>query len=351
MNLPDEAAFAKDFYSRQVTLKELGQVGQDRLCKSKVAVVGVGGLGTVSSMYLALAGVGYLRLIDQDVVETKNLHRQILYSPDDVNYPKAEMAAQRLQKLNPLVNAQAVCENIHAENVERLLSGVDLVVDGLDNMATRYLVNRACVKLEIPYVFGAAIGLEGNLSVFAPPQAPCLECVLPNISDNDMLKCSSRGVLGATPGIIGAMQALEAIKVLSGTGTPLKGKLMICDFTDMSFTTIDVFKRDNCPACTKTPPSTKTQQRIAWLCGKNTANINPQTALTLNLDLICDALERLGFPVKLRSRLALLFNYKGLDVSLFNNGRMLIKNVPDEQVALTAYQEIAKTLGLTGAQT
>jgi adenylyltransferase/sulfurtransferase len=154
MDMRDREQFAKDFYSRQVILKELGQTGQLKLSKSKVAVVGVGGLGTVSSLYLALAGVGNLRLIDQDVVETKNLHRQILYTPNDLDYPKAEMAAARLTQLNPLINAEAVSENVNAGNVERLLAGVDLVVDGLDNMATRYLVNRVCVKMKVPYVFG-----------------------------------------------------------------------------------------------------------------------------------------------------------------------------------------------------
>ena len=230
MDAKDKKAFAQEFYSRQVILNELGVKGQRKLAKSKVAVVGVGGLGTVSSLYLALAGAGHLRLIDQDTVETPNLHRQILYSLDDLHYPKAEVAAERLKKLNPLLEVEPVSENVNAGNVEKLLAGVDLVVDGLDNMFTRYLLNRMCVKLGIPYVFGAAIGIEGNLSVFAPPETGCLECLLPNMSDNDLLTCDTRGVVGATPGIIGAMQAMEAIKVLTGMGSPLKGKLMVCDF-------------------------------------------------------------------------------------------------------------------------
>ena len=151
-----------------------------------------------------MAGVGYIRLIDQDTVELQNLHRQILYTTADLHYPKAEIAAKRLQELNPLIQTEAFTENVNASNVERLLKGVDCVVDGLDNMVTRYLVNRACVKLKIPYVFGAAIGIEGNLSVFAPPETGCLECLMPNISDNDLLTCSTRGVIGATPGMIGA---------------------------------------------------------------------------------------------------------------------------------------------------
>jgi molybdopterin/thiamine biosynthesis adenylyltransferase len=340
----DKTEFAKAFYSRQVALKELGQTRQDKLGKAKVAVVGVGGLGTVSSLYLALAGVGHLRLIDQDILELRNLHRQILYTTDDLDYPKVEAAAKRLQKLNPLIKAEPIAENLNAGNVERLLEGVDLVVDGLDNMGTRYLVNRVCVKNKIPYVFGAAIGLEGNLSVFTP-ETPCLECVLPSLSDNQLATCDTRGVLGATPGVIGAMQAFEAIKVLANVGSPLTGKLMICDFTDMSFTAIDIAKRTNCPACKGTLPP-QLQERLVWLCGQDTANINPQTSIELDLAQVHVAVQKLGFHVRVKSSLALIFDYRGLEVSLFQGGRMLLKNVADEEAAFKAYRQILSELKL-----
>jgi molybdopterin/thiamine biosynthesis adenylyltransferase len=346
MDAADRKAFASEFYSRQVILNELGLEGQRKLAKSKVAVVGVGGLGTVSSLYLALAGVGHLRLIDQDTVETPNLHRQILYSLDDLHYPKAEVAAERLEKLNPLLKAEPVSENVNAGNVEKLLAGVDLVVDGLDNMFTRYLINRACVKMGVPYVFGAAIGIEGNLSVFAPPETGCLECLLPNMSDADLMTCDTRGVVGATPGIIGAMQAMEAIKVLTGMGSPLKGKLMVCDFNDMYFTTVDTAKAANCPACKGTMSPLEPQAKLVWLCGQNTANINPEKPLKLNLDEVYETIKQ-QFKVRLKSHLAIIFDYGNLEVSLFNGGRMLIKNVPNEAAALKAlkaYREILKKL-------
>ncbi|MFB3889141.1 MAG: ThiF family adenylyltransferase [Candidatus Bathyarchaeia archaeon] len=344
-NSQKKESFSREYYSRQVIMKELGTKGQKKLAESKVAVVGVGGLGTVSSLYMTLAGVGHLRLIDQDIVELRNLHRQILYGTDDLDYPKAEVAAKRLAKLNPLVKAEPISENMHAGNAERLIDGVDCVVDGLDNMATRYLVNRACVKLKIPYVFGAAIGMEGNLSVFSPPETPCLECVLPNLRDSELLKCDTRGVLGVTPGIIGAMQAAEAIKTVAGIGTTLRGKLMICDFGDMSFTTIDIAKRVRCPACEGTLLP-ELREKLVWLCGQNTANINPEKALKLDLAKVCETVQRLGFRVRVRSALALMFDYKGLEVSLFNGGRMLMKNVSSEESALQAYREIVRTLGL-----
>lgn len=343
MDIEDAKTFASEFYSRQVILNELGVKGQQKLKKSRVAVVGVGGLGTVSSLYLALAGVGKLRLIDQDTVETPNLHRQILYNIDDIHYPKAEIAAKHLKKLNPLVKVEPVSENVNAKNVEELLAGVDLVVDGLDNMFTRYLINRTCLKTGVPYVFGAAIGLEGNLSVFAPPETGCLECLLPNMSDNDLMTCDTRGVLGATPGIIGAMQAMEAIKVLSGMGSPLKGKLMVCDFSDMYFTTIDISKSMNCPACKGLLPPLDSREKLVWLCGQNTANINPEKPLKLNLDEVYEKVRQ-QFKIRVKSHLAIIFNYGNLEVSLFKSGRMLIKNVQNETTTLKTYREICKKL-------
>ena len=334
-----------EYYSRQMVLKELGRKGQRKLAESKVAVVGLGGLGTVSSLYLALAGVGHLRLIDQDTVELDNLHRQVLYSPEDLRYPKVEASAKRLETSNPLVKVETVPENVNEGNVERLLSGMDCVVDGLDNMRTRYLVNRACVKLGVPYVFGAAIGIEGNLSVFAPPETPCLECVFPNIDDRHLLSCDTRGVLGATPGIIGTMQAMETIKVLTGIGSVLKGKLLICDFSDMYFTTVDIFKRNDCPGCRGTQGSGGNREKLVWLCGRDTANINPETPLRLSLNEVYEAIKR-EFKVRVKSQLAIIFDYKSFEISLFNGGRMLIKNVNNEKSALTVYREVIKRLGV-----
>jgi adenylyltransferase/sulfurtransferase len=326
-------------------LKEFGRKGQEKLAKSRVAVVGLGGLGTVSSLYLALAGVGHLRLIDQDTVEVHNLHRQVLYGLRDLRFPKVEVSAGRLREANPFVEVEAVAENVNAGNVERLLRGVDCVVDGLDNMGTRYLVNRACVRLKIPYVFGAAIGVEGNLSVFASPETPCLECVMPDVSDSDLLSCDVRGVIGAAPGIIGTMQAMETIKVLTGLGVSLKGKLMICDFSDMYFAAIDVVRRLDCPVCGGEVASVKGGSKLVWLCGRDTVNVNPEKTVRLNLGDVYESVKR-SFRVRVRSSLALVFDFDGCEVTLFNGGRMLIKNVSDEKTALRVYREVVRKLRL-----
>jgi len=339
-----KASMYEEFYSRQIVLKELGRKGQRKLAQSKVAVIGLGGLGTISSLYLALAGVGHLRLVDQDTVEMRNLHRQILYSTEDLDYPKVEASAKRLGKVNPLVKTEPIPENVNPDNVEKILSGMDCVVDGLDNMHTRYLVNRACAKLRIPYVFGAAIGIEGNLSVFAPPETPCLECVFPNLDNSHLLTCDVRGVLGATPGIIGTMQAMETLKVLIGMGSALRGKLMICDFSDMYFTIIDISKRLKCPACRGTIGLAGKKEKLVWLCGQRTANINPERPWGISFNEVCESIKHL-FKVRMKSQLAIVFDYKGFEVSLFDGGRMLIKNVENERAALKVYRDIVERLG------
>jgi adenylyltransferase/sulfurtransferase len=217
------------------------------------------------------------------------------------------------------------------------------VVDGLDNMQSRYLVNRTCAELRVPYVFGAAIGTEGNLTVFAPPETPCLECVFSNVEDDYIQTCDTRGVLSATPGIIGTMQAMETVKLLTGMGKPLKGKLMICDFSDMYFTTVDIFKRKGCPSCQVGAHVPYEKKRLVWLCGRNTVNINPEEPWTINLQ---EAYRLTGshFKVLARSHLAMVFAFRGSELTLFKGGRMLIRDVKDEASALRLYDEVKKKL-------
>ena len=253
MDAAEKKAFASNFYSRQVVMEELGQKGQQKLAKSKVAVVGMGGLGTVSSLYLALAGVEYLRLIDQDTVEIQNLHRQILYSKDDLDYPKAEVAAKRLEKLNPLLKAEPVSENLHAGNAEVLLAGVDCVVDGLDNMLTRYLVNSACVKLGVPYVFGAAIQVYGNVSTIVPGQTFCLECIWPGRRNDDSLKAAVVGVDPSVLGIVTSVQVSEAVRLLTHRQPNLLNKLMHIDLRDLNFQIISGSRQEKCSVCGTNP--------------------------------------------------------------------------------------------------
>ncbi|MEM1537904.1 MAG: HesA/MoeB/ThiF family protein [Candidatus Nezhaarchaeales archaeon] len=334
-----------EFYKRQVALAELKREGQEKLRSSKVAIVGIGGLGSVAALYLALAGVGYLRLIDQDTVELHNLHRQILYSMSDLRYPKVEAAMRRINSVNPEPKVEPIPESVRESNVEELVEGVNCVVDGLDNMQTRYLVNRACIKHGIPYVFGGAIGLEGNLSVFMPPETPCLECVFPGLDDALLPTCETRGILGATAGVIGALEAVEAVKLLAGVGGVLKGKLLICDLKSVDFSVIDVYKSPSCKAC-QLKVETPVKYKPTWLCGSNTVNVNPPKPLQVDLQDAFHVLSK-TYKILVKSSLVLVFNYDGeVEVSLFKNGRMLIKNVSDECKALKIYEGIASRLGL-----
>ncbi len=330
------------YYSRQIVLKELGEQGQRKLRQSTVAVIGVGGIGTASALYLALAGVGSLILVDQDTVELHNLHRQILFSLEDLRLPKAEVAARKLKTVNPEVNLIQVPDNLREENIKETLEKADLVVDGLDNMRTRYMVNSACYRLRIPYVFGGAIAMEGNVSVFHPPETPCLECVLPAFDDRHLPGCDTRGVLGATAGIVGSIQAMEAIKLLAGIDDSLKGRLLVCDFRQMEFEKIQIFKREDCKICgagvaAKLAPSS----RLVWLCGRDTVNVNPTNPVDLNMERIVERLRQ-RHEVLARSSIVAVFRYDDTEVSLFRNGRMLIKGTVNEEKALQTYRELSQ---------
>ena len=318
--------------------------GQEQLRSAKVDIIGLGGLGSVTALYLALAGVGTLTLVDQDTVEINNLHRQVLYSMSDLRYPKVEAAERRIGQINPEVNVNAVAENIRAENVASLLAGADCVVDGLDNMQTRYLINRYCVDQGLPFVFGGAIGLEGNIIVIKSPETPCLECVLPGLDDMNLPTCDTRGVLGATTGIIGGIQAMETVKVLAGIEPESKGKLMIFDFAQSEFKTIDLRIRPDCNVCQiKKPSIAAYPTKLAWLCGSNTANVNPEKPLTLDLKTLSKLIGR-KHSILLATSMVLVFDYAGYEVSLFSKGRMLIKNVNDEAQALEVSRGVAEMI-------
>jgi adenylyltransferase/sulfurtransferase len=321
-------------------MRELGREGQDRLARASVVVVGLGGLGAVASAYLTMAGIGRIRLVDQDTVETHNLQRQILYGIDDVRAPKVEAAVRRLKTMNPQVQLEPVAENVRETNVDEIVSDCDCIVDGLDNMATRYIVNRASVRHSIPYVFAGAIGMEGNLSVFRPPTTPCLECIMPGLDDASLPTCETRGVLGTTTGSIGALEATETIKLLAGVQPLLEGKLLICDLREMDFRAIDIQIRRDCKVCQlKEPTHEAGQEKLSWLCGESTVNVNPSEQLKIDLRSVP---RRLGKSAKvhLRTPMAVVFQYGTYEVTLFTHGRMLIKGISSEQDAINVYRKV-----------
>ncbi|SDE06733.1 adenylyltransferase and sulfurtransferase [Dyadobacter soli] len=212
-------------YARQIIMPEMGMAGQEKLRAGKVAVVGAGGLGCPVLQYLVAAGVGEIGIIDDDTVDLTNLHRQILYSADDVGKNKAITAVEKLSVLNPFVKLTAYPDRLNAENAIDLLSAYDLVIDGSDNFETRYLVNDFCVELNKPFVFGSILRFEGQVSVFNYQGGPTYRCLFPDAEEGD--NCAEAGVMGVLPGIIGTYMANEAIKIIAGIGQPLSGKLLV----------------------------------------------------------------------------------------------------------------------------
>lgn len=242
-------------YARQIIMPEMGLAGQEKLRAGKVAVVGAGGLGCPVLQYLVAAGVGEIGIIDDDTVDLTNLHRQILYSADDVGKNKAITAVEKLSVLNPFVHLTAYPDRLTAENAEDLLHSYDLIIDGSDNFETRYLVNDFCVALNKPFVFGSILRFEGQISVFNYQGGPTYRCLFPDAEEGD--NCAEAGVMGVLPGIIGTYMANEAIKIIAGIGEPLSGKLLVIN-TLSNTQSVFEFSRSAATIPVKSPePATK----------------------------------------------------------------------------------------------
>jgi molybdopterin/thiamine biosynthesis adenylyltransferase/rhodanese-related sulfurtransferase len=237
-------------YQRHLLLPEVDVAGQTRLLESKVLLLGAGGLGSPAAMYLAAAGVGTLGIIDMDVVDDSNLQRQILHNLDRVGERKVDSAKKTLTALNPDVNVVTHDVRLGADNVLDIFAGYDVIVDGTDNFPTRYLVNDASLKLDIPVVHGSIFRFEGQASVYLPHEGPCYRCQVPEPPPAELApSCAEAGVLGVLPGIIGSIQAMEAIKLLLGIGEPLVGRLLAYDALEESFRTFKVNRDPECAAC------------------------------------------------------------------------------------------------------
>lgn len=236
-------------YSRQLLLEDVSPEGQQKLKNSKVLIVGLGGLGSPASLYLAGAGVGELWLADHDDLHVSNLQRQVLYDTDDIEQSKAQLAAQRLRQLNPLVKTRAIVQKLEVETLIPLVEQVDLVLDCCDNMATRHAINAACVITNTPLVSGSAVGFGGQLMVLEPPfSSGCYACLYPD-QDEPERNCRTAGVLGPVVGVIGTLQALEALKLLVGLPSSLSGKLRLFDGKQQQWNTLQLTPSLQCPVC------------------------------------------------------------------------------------------------------
>ncbi len=337
---PDELAY----YSRQLVLAEIGSIGQRRLKGARVLVAGVGGLGCQLSVQLASMGVGYLRLVDRDVVEMSNLQRQHLYGFDVVGYPKVEAAEMRLRKVNPFIDIEAIPASVNNRTAPKLVEGVDLVVDGLDRLTPRLALNRACVERGIPYVYGAVITHVGNVSTIIPGETPCLECWQGNIDEASVPTCATVGVMPSAISVIASIQVSEAVRIILGKKPNLAGKLLFFDLDELSLEKINLAKAEACNVCGIPSASPDVDDPVEEICGrsgKRVFTITPKELLDLNLGQIEEKLTRLNLKKSLATRLGLTFNDgHGMNGSIFRTGVAVFEGVESRVNATDLYRTL-----------
>ena len=256
-------------YSRHLTLPDVGLDGQAKLKDARVVLVGAGGLGSPAAMYLAAAGVGTLGLVDFDVVDRSNLQRQIIHGTSGIGQRKIDSARARLRDVNPHVQLETFGQKLTSDNALEILRHFDVVVDGSDNFPTRYLVNDACVLLGKPNVYGSVFRFDGQVSVFYAKEGPCYRCLYAEPPPPDLVpSCAEGGVLGVLPGIVGSLQANEALKLALQIGNPLIGRLLLFDALEVSFTELQVRRDPNCPVCGEHPTITEYIDYVEFCAGR-----------------------------------------------------------------------------------
>jgi len=238
-------------YQRFIVLRDVGKAGLKRIRAAKVVVIGIGGLGSISATKLTTLGVGHLRIVDPDIVDASNLQRQFLYREQDIGKHKIPLAARRLQPLNPDVTIEPLQERLTEDTVDELVRGMDVIVDGLDRFAPRYIINRASVRLGIPYTFAGALGATGNLTTILPRQTPCLECIYGGVDDAEQPTCHTIGVYPTLLGVVANIQVHEALRILLGQTPQLAGHLLFVDLNSLRFDQFPIAHHHDCPVCGK----------------------------------------------------------------------------------------------------
>jgi len=322
-----------EYYSRQIVLQEIGLSGQKKLKEARVCVVGLGGLGSPVAIRLASMGVGHLRIVDRDVVETSNLQRQHLYGVNRVGYPKVEAAAERLRGLNPFVEVEPLPVSITPGNAEGIVEGVDVVVDCLDAMAPRYALNRACVKLSVPLIHGAAITHVGNVSTIVPGETACLECFQGNVDDAALPSCATVGVHTSIIGIVASIQVSEAVRVILGRPPNLANTLLFCDLEDLSFEKIKLVKVETCPVCGKEPrsdPPPIRHEETEEICGREGRRVfvfSPDDDQQVDLGAVNGHLRALGYSLDVEANLGTTFSKGPVKGSVLRSGVTILEGV------------------------
>ena len=335
-----------EYYSRQVVMTEMGYNAQMKLKNSRACLVGVGGLGSPAAMQLAAIGVGHLRIVDRDIVELTNLHRQHLYGMDDLGYPKVEAATKRLVRLNPFIKVEPLPLSINEHNAEKIVSSMDIVVDGLDSMNARYAINRACIKLGVPYVFGATIATSGNLSTIIPGKTACLECFYGSLDDKKLPKCGVVGVHPSVVNIIASLEVSEAIKILSAKQPRLINKLLHFDLIEMEFNEIKLSKVESCPICglhpSRSPFSIK-HEVVEEICGRNgkkTFIIIPKEPVDFNFVSLKAYLRKEGVSLNVEGKLGITFYFQDVKISVLKTGISILQGINKKREALNLFNKI-----------
>ncbi len=346
-------------YSRQIMLEEIGFVGMEKLRDAKICVVGVGGIGNPVVTQLAAMGVGKLKIVDRDVVEISNLHRQHLYNEDDIGKVKVEVAAERLKKINPHVEIEAIPLSITKYTAESIVKGMDIIIDALDSVDARYALNDACIKYNIPFIYAGALGMLGSVCTILPNKSACLRCMFPALAEEDMPTCSTEGVHPSILYLVAGVQVSEAVKIVTGQHPTLVNKLLYIDLNELSFDKIQMFRHEECSSCGPKKESKKevvSQQEeliIEELCGrdrgKRTYTVSPSSTLPASISLtgIVKNAESLGYDVKMKGNLgitAISTNPNKLSISFLTSGAATIVGAKDEEDALFIYRTFAKEI-------
>src|SRR5215472_8783891 len=346
-------------YSRQIMLEEIGFVGMEKLRRAKICVVGVGGIGNPIVTQLAAMGVGKLKIVDRDVVEISNLHRQHLYNEADIGKVKVEVAAERLKKINHHVQIEAVPLSITRYTAESIVKGMDIIIDALDTVDARYALNDACIKYNIPFIYAGALGMLGSVCTILPNKSACLRCMFPALAEEDMPTCSTEGVHPSILYLVAGIQVSEAVKIVTGQQPTLVNKLLYIDLNELSFDKIQMFRHEICPSCGLKRESKKEELAlqaeliIEELCGrdrgKRTYIVTPSSTLpgSINLTEIVKNAELLGYDVKMRGNLgitAISTNSNKLSISFLTSGAATIVGAKNEGDALSIYKTFAKEI-------
>jgi molybdopterin/thiamine biosynthesis adenylyltransferase/molybdopterin converting factor small subunit len=337
-----------DRYSRQIMLEEIGYQGQQRLKAAKVCVVGVGGLGNPITTRLVAMGVGKLRIIDRDVIELSNLHRQTMFDEDDVGQVKVEVAAKKLKKLNADVEIESLPISINDYTAPDAIEGCDVVIDALDSVNARYALNKACVEKNIPFVTGAAVGVSGQAFTIVPKISACYACMFPALDEDSMPTCSIEGVHPSILSIVGGIEVAEAVKVILGKKPSLSDRILHIDLEDMIFDFTRTFRAEECYVCGtgKAEDVPKQELIIEELCGRNrgkrTFSITPTQKFEIDVEQITSLAKGMEFRVENQGELGLSMRTNDLSVSFMKRGSAVIVGPKDEQDAVSLYKKLLK---------